>query len=509
MPLQTTQKAQTSSTRTPSTSTTTTPTTRSATIVLAIILAAQLMAVLDASVVIAALPSIHRSLAFSPSGLSWVQNAYLLPFGGLLMLGARAGDILGRRRVFMGGLALFTLASLLGGLAQSPEWLIAARAIQGAAAAVAVPSTLTLLMVTFHEGPARLRAVSLYGAISGAAGSVGIVLGGILTSALSWRWGLFINVPIGITAIALAPRYLPETPRDTKSFDVTGAVTGSLGMFAIVYGFVRAGTSGWSGQITVLSFVIGLALLGGLILTERRARHPMMPLRLFASRERSGALISRLFLVGSMYSSFYFMTQYFQGVRGFSAIEAGFAFLPMTALIFAMARVVPRLAPRLGTMRLLIGGLVLDLVGITWLSRVTATTSFFPGLTVPLLLMGAGAGISFITLTGRGIAGVPDADAGAASGLVNVFHQVGGTLGIAVMTTLFVSATRVPTRVVAGTTAATSASHVLAHGVTVALTGSVISLALALVVALATARRRVAATVVTADQLETADAIAA
>jgi EmrB/QacA subfamily drug resistance transporter len=476
---------------------------RSPALVLAIILAAQLMAVLDASVVISALPSIHKALGFSPTGLSWVQNAYMLPFGGLLLLGARAGDILGRRRVFIAGLALFTLASLMGGLAQTSQWLIAARAVQGIAAAIAVPSTLTLLMVTFHEGPARLRAVSLYGAISGAAGSVGIVLGGVLTSWLSWRWGLFINVPIGITTIALAPRYLPETPRDTKSFDVAGAATGSLGMFALVFGFVRAGTDGWGDFGAIVAFAVGAVLLAGLVLIEMRARHPMMPLRLFASAERSGALVGRLFLVGSMFSSFFFLTQYFQGVRGFSAIEAGFAFLPMTALIFAMSRVVPWLAPRFGTARLLIGGLVVDLIGLGWLSRVSAGTDYFPGIAIPLLFLGVGAGIAFITLTGRGLAGVPDSDAGAASGLVNVFHQVGGCLGIAIMTTIFVSATR--------TAGPASAGHVLAHGVSAALTGATISLVLALAVTLVTVRPRKTATVVSAsaDQPEVVDAMAA
>jgi EmrB/QacA subfamily drug resistance transporter len=474
---------------------------RSPAIVLAIILAAQLMAVLDASVVITALPTIHKALHFSPTGLSWVQNAYMLPFGGLLLLGARAGDILGRRRVFIAGLALFTLASLMGGVAQSSVWLIVARAVQGAAAAVAVPSTLTLLMVTFHEGPARLRAVSLYGAISGAAGSVGIVLGGILTTWLSWRWGLFINVPIGITAIALAPRYLPETRRDTKSFDVAGAGAGSLGMFALVFGFVSAGNSGWTDWQTVTSFAVGGALLASLIVIEMRARHPMMPLRLFANTERSGALVGRLFLVGSMFSSFFFLTQYFQGVRGFSAVEAGLAFLPMTALMFTMSHVVPRLAPRFGTARLLIGGLVIDLVGLGWLSRVSAGTSYFPGIAIPLLFLGVGAGIAFITLTGRGIADVPDEDAGAASGLVNVFHQVGGCLGIAVMTTIFVSATRVPGHA--------SASHVLAHGVSSALTGSTVSMVLAIVVTLLTVRRRDQAVSANEDQIDFADAMAA
>ncbi len=474
---------------------------RSPAMVLAIILAAQLMAVLDASVVITALPSIHEALGFSPTGLSWVQTAYMLPFGGLLLLGARAGDILGRRRVFLAGLALFTFASLMGGLAQSPGWLIAARAVQGAAAAVAVPATLTLLMVTFREGPERLRAVGLYGAVSGAAGSVGIVLGGVLTSWLSWRWGLFINVPIGIAAIALAPRYLPETERDTKSFDAAGAITGSLGMFALVFGFVHAASAGWNNVLTEAAFLAGIALLAALVQIETRVRHPMMPLRLFADAERSGALVARLFLVGGMFSSFFFLTQYFQGVLGFSAIEAGFAFLPMTALMFAMSQVVPRLAPRFGITRLLLFGLTVDMIGMGWLSRLSTGTHYFPGIALPLLLVGAGGGMAFITLTGRGIAGVADADAGAASGLVNVFHQVGGCLGIAVLTTAFTAASR--------RSGTVPVSHLLTHGVSAALTGSAISVLVALIVTLAVPRRRGAMVALPTESVEASEALAA
>ncbi len=473
---------------------------RSPSVVLAIILAAQLMAVVDASVVITALPSIHRSLGFSTAGLTWVQTAYMLPFGGLLLLGSRAGDILGRRRVFTAGLGLFTLASLMAGLAQSPAWLIAARAVQGASAAVAVPATLTFLMMSFPEGPRRLRAVSLYGAVSGAAGSIGIVLGGMLTSWLSWRWGMFINVPIGVTAIVLAPRYLPETPRDTKSFDAAGALAGSLGMFALVFGFIRAASAGWGDWLTTASFTVGLVLLGAMVLIERHARHPMLPLGLFASRERSGALVGRLFLVAGMFSSFFFLTQYFQEARGYSAIEAGLAFLPMTVVMFAMSRVVPMLAPRVGTGRLLLGGLALAIVGMGWLSRISASTGYFPQIAVPMLFVGAGVGIAFITLTGRAITGVADRDAGAASGLVNVFQQVGGCLGIAVLTTVFVSATH------AG--GGESDAHVLAHGVSATLTGSTVSMVLALLVTLAT-RQRSSAVIHSAERIDVADAMAA
>jgi len=236
-------------------------------VVLAIILATYLMIILDATIVITALPDIHRSLRFSPTGLSWVQNAYTLTFGGLLLLGARAGDILGRRRVFLAGIALFTVASLLGGLAQSAAWLLTARAAQGIGAAVAAPSTLALLQVSFREGPERTRAVGAYSAVSGAGGSVGLVLGGMLTSWISWRWGLFINVPIGIVLICLAPRFLPETERRPGHFDLAGAATSTLGMTSLVYGFVRAASYGWGNPITIASFVASAALLTGFVVT--------------------------------------------------------------------------------------------------------------------------------------------------------------------------------------------------------------------------------------------------
>ena len=309
------------------------PTPRPA-VILAIILATYLMIILDATIVITALPDIHRSLRFSPTGLSWVQNAYTLTFGGLLLLGARAGDILGRRRVFVAGIALFTSASLMGGLAQSAAWLLAARGVQGVGAAIAAPSTLALLQISFREGPERTRAVAAYSAVAGGGGSVGLVLGGMLTTWISWRWGLFINVPIGIVLIGLAPRYLPETDRRPGRFDVTGAATSTLGMTSLVYGFVRAASSGWGNPITVASFVAGVALLASFALTELRADQPITPLHLFASRERTGSYIARMLVVSGMFAMFFFVTQFFQGVRGYSALQSGLAFLPVTAVMF-------------------------------------------------------------------------------------------------------------------------------------------------------------------------------
>src|SRR4051794_32432665 len=339
------------------------------TLVLAIVVICQLMIVLDASIVITALPKIHRALGFSVADLSWVQNAYTLTFGGLLLLGARAGDILGRRRVFVVGIGIFTLASLFAGLAQSSTWLLAARAAQGVGAAIAAPSSLALLTATFPEGHERTRALAAYSAVAGGGGSAGLVLGGLLTDLVSWRWGLFINVPIGLAMMYAAPRVLPETVKRPGRFDLAGALTSTLGMSAVVYGFVRAASDGWGERGTVASFSAGVVLLVAFVLNERRAEQPITPLRLFASRERSGAYVARILVVGAMFSMFFFLTQYLQGVADYNPLKAGVAFLPMTAVMFSMVQVVPRLAGRIGSNRLLIGGLSLDLAGMAWVSR--------------------------------------------------------------------------------------------------------------------------------------------
>jgi EmrB/QacA subfamily drug resistance transporter len=445
--------------------------------VLGIILACYLMIIVDISVVITALPDIHRALDFSSTGLSWVQNAYALTFGGLLLLGARAGDILGRRRVFMAGIALFTVSSLVAGLAQSPAWLLAARAVQGIGAAIAAPSTLALLTITFREGIERTRAVAWYSAVAGGGASLGLVLGGVLTQWVSWRSGLFINVPIGIALISLAPRYLPETEREPGRFDVAGAASSTLGMSAVVYGFVRAASEGWDDRLTIASFATGVALLAAFVITEMRAEQPITPLRLFASRERSGAYAARILVVSGMYAMFFFLTQYFQGVSGFGPLEAGAAFLPMTLLVFTMVQVLPRIAPRVGNTPLLIGGLVIALVGMSWLTQIGDHTPYFPEIALPLLLLGLGMGTALTPLTSAGIAGVAPEDAGAASGVVNTAHQVGGALGISVLVTVFTAA------------GGTQNAHELAHGVASAITGSVVFLALGLLVVLAVIAR--------------------
>ena len=301
-------------------------------IALVILLCAQLMVILDATVVNIALPQIQHGLHFSATSLSWVMNGYTLTFGGLLLLGGRAGDILGRRRIFLIGVSLFTLASLAGGLAAS-GLLLAARAAQGAGAALASPAVLALIVGSFSEGRERTRALAIYtGVITGGA-SLGLVLGGVITEWLSWRWVLFINVPIGLLALAAAPRFVAETPRQPGRFDVAGALTSTLGMASLVYAFIRAAASGWGDALAITSFAAAAVLLAAFLVTESRARQPITPLRLFADVSRSGSYAARLLLVAGMFGMFYFLTQFLQDILGFSRLRAGIAFLPMTVML--------------------------------------------------------------------------------------------------------------------------------------------------------------------------------
>jgi EmrB/QacA subfamily drug resistance transporter len=446
---------------------------------LAIILTCQLMVILDATIVTIALPKIRATFDFSPTSLSWVQNAYSLAFGGLLLLGARAGDILGRRRVFVAGVAIFSITSLLGGLALSAGWLLAARAVQGMGAAIAAPSTLALLASTFPEGAQRVRALGLYSAVSSGGASIGLVLGGMLTDWVSWRWALLINVPIGLTLVWLAPHHLPETEPRSARFDLGGALTSTFGISALVYGFVRAASHGWSGTVTAGAFIVGGVLLVAFVAIELRAEQPITPLRLFASRERSGSYIARLLLVGGMFGMFFFLTQFLQGVRGYSPLKAGLAFLPMTIALFAMVRIIPRVIPRFGGKRLMAGGASVALVSMVWLSRISASSGYFPNIVVPMLLLGLGIGVAFIPLTAASLAGIDPGDAGAASGLVNVMQQVGGALGLGILVTLFGTASRDDVRHSRTGISEVAQQHdQLAHAIAVAFTGSAVFLAL-------------------------------
>jgi EmrB/QacA subfamily drug resistance transporter len=473
-------------------------------LILGVILATYLMIILDATVVITALPSIAERFDFSPAALSWVQSAYALTFGGLLLLGARMGDILGRRRTFVAGIALFTVASLAGGLAQTQVWLLTARALQGVGAAVAAPSSLALLTTNFREGPERMRALAAYSAVAAGGGSLGLVLGGMLTDWISWRWGLWINVPVGAALIWLAPRVLSETDRRPGRFDLPGAAASTAGMTALVYGFVHAAQAGWGDTVTVVSFALGAALLATFVAVERRAAQPVTPLRLFASRQRAGAYLARMLLVGGMFSMFFFLSQYLQGVRGFSPLQAGIGFLPMTIIMFSTVRVVPRLSARWGDARLLVAGVMIALAGMAWLSRLDTATPFFPDIALPLVLLGLGMGAALAPLTAAAIAGVAPADAGAASGVVNAAQQLGVSLGLSVLVTVAAGAggASAGAETAPGLQLDGAARTELAHAVSAALTGSAILLALGLAVIVASAGQLRRAT--TAPLLEAA-----
>jgi EmrB/QacA subfamily drug resistance transporter len=438
--------------------------------VLAIILAAYLMIVVDISIVITGLPRIQETLGFSDTGLSWVQNAYLLAYGGLLLLGARAGDLLGRRRMFIIGVVVFTTASFAVGTAPSAAWLIAARGVQGVGAAILAPSTLTLLSTRFSEGPERTRALASYGATASVGATLGLVLGGVFADVLSWRIGFLLNVPLGIALIVTAPRYLPETSTRAGDSDLRGAITSTLGMTAIVYGIVRAASVGWAERLAVGALATGIVLLIVFVTNESRTAQPIMPLRLFASRERCGAYAARMLFLGATVSFWFFTTQYLQRVADFSPFATGFAFLPATIANFAGALAVPRLAARLGNARLLAAGLVTTLIGMAWLSRSSETSSYVADVALPMVLIGLGGGATLTPLTAFGIAGVEHEDAGTASGLVNVAHQLGGSLGLGVLVAVFASLHSL----------ATDAKEQLAQRISTALTGAVTMLALAL-----------------------------
>jgi EmrB/QacA subfamily drug resistance transporter len=440
--------------------------------VLVVVLISYLMIVLDISIVITALPQLRRDLGFSATSLSWVQNAYTLAFGGLLLLGARAGDILGRRRTFVAGLALFTAASLAIGLAPSTGWLLTARVAQGVGAAILAPSTLALLTTSFPPGRERTRAIGYYGAVAGVGASLGLVVGGILTDWISWRAGFFLNVPIGIALILVARRFLPETEPRPGRLDLIGALTSTVGMTALVYGLVRSADAGWSDPLTVAALGLGVVLLALFVLDQWRAQQPIMPLRLFASRERAGAYAGRLLFLGGMLSFWFFVTQYLQGVLGYSPLETGFAFLPTTLVNFAVALAVPWLTHRLGNGRLLAGSLLLAVIGMAWLSRVSADSSYLTAVALPMLLIGAGQGGALAPLTSAGVSGVAAEEAGAAGGVVNVAHQLGGSLGLGLLVTVFAAAG----------SEALSGRDLLAHQIGAALTAGAILLALAFVV---------------------------
>jgi EmrB/QacA subfamily drug resistance transporter len=425
-------------------------------LVLSVILTVQLMVVIDASIVNVALPGIARSLGFSAADLSWVVTAYTLTFGGLMLLGARAGDLAGRRRTLIAGIALFSLASFAAGVAPSAGVLLAARAVQGIGGALAAPSALALLMVQFEEGRERTRALGWYAAVSVGGIAVGLILGGLLTQWASWRSVFFVNVPIGIALIVAARAALVETPARNGHLDVGGAITSTAGVASLVYAFVSAAQNGWSNAITAVAFGAGIVLLASFVAIESRAVEPITPLRLFADRTRSSAYAARLLLLAGVFGMFFFLTQFLQNVLGYGPLTAGLAFVPFTVMLFTMSQLSARvLSERISGKRLMVGGLLASTAGMALFTQLSASSGYV-SLLVPMVLLGAGNGIAFVPLTSAALHGVQPREAGAASGLVNVMVQLGGALGLAVLVSVFGSAARV-----AATTAATG---VAAHG---------------------------------------------
>ncbi|MCT9080488.1 MFS transporter [Streptomyces fulvoviolaceus] len=410
--------------------------------VLLVVVTAYLMVGVDSTVVNVALPDIQQDLDFSRTGLSWVLNSYTLAFGGLLLLGGRVGDIAGRRRTLTLGVLLFATASLLGGLATDNAWLLAARALQGAGAALTAPSTLALITTNFPEGPRRHHALSIYSSTAGIGASVGLVLGGMLTSWASWRWALLINVPIGIAVALSLPRFVAETPRHAGRFDAAGALTGTAGTTSLVYAFIRVSEEGWSDTQAMLGFSVAAALLVGFTLIESRADQPILPLRLFADRDRAGAYVGVMLVPAGMFGAFYFLTLISQQVLDYSPLRAGLAFLPMTLAMFTSVRFVPRLLARVGAKPVLLTGLSLVVVAAGWLWRLEPGDGYLSGLLGPLLLLGVGIGLSLMPLNATILARVQPHEAGAASGLLQTLQWLGGTLGLSILVTVYGTATR-------------------------------------------------------------------
>lgn len=425
---------------------------------------AQFMVILDVSVVNVALPSIRSALHFTEQDLQWVVNAYTVTFAGFLLLGGRAADLIGRRITFVAGLALFSLASLAGGLADSQTTLIAARAAQGLGGAVIAPASLSILTTTFSEGAARNRAVGIWGAMGGIGGAAGVLLGGVITELLSWRWILFINVPIGLGAALLAQRYIAESRNEaqTKGFDLAGAVTATLGLSVLVLGIVRTDVTGWGAPQTLALLAAGVALLLLFLAIEGRfAQHPLMPLRIYRSRTLTSANLVVLLLGAASISMWFFLSLYLQLVDGYSPLKAGLAFLPMTVCIVGGSAVASRGATQIGVKPLLVTGMLIEALGLLWFTGISPGGSWAGEVLVPGLLCALGIGLAFVPSTIAAVSGVASDEAGLASGLVNTSRLFGGALGLAILAAIATAQTNRDAHV-------TNAHQALTNGFTLA-----------------------------------------
>ncbi len=409
---------------------------------LVVIATAQLMIVLDATIVNVALPEMQRALGFSGAGLEWIVTAYSLAFGSLLLLGGRLGDLYGRRRVFITGVLIFAFASLVGGFATSDWWLLSARAVQGAGAALAAPTALALIATTFPAGAPRNRALGVWAGMAGAGGAIGLLLGGILTSYVSWRWVFFVNVPIGLMVAGLAPFALAKTSQVRGRLDIPGVITSAAGLALLVYGLTHAaagpdGVSRWGDAVTIGALAASAVLLVVFVFIERRSSHAELPLHLFRSRRRSGAYVMMLLLGTALFAVFFFLTIYIQTVWGYSPVKAGVAWLPFPISLIAINVFVARvLVTKVGVRPLLLAGPLFAGAGFLWLSRLSETGSYWSHLLAPLMLVSLGMGLMFVPLTLMVVSHVRNDEAGAASSLLNIGQQIGGAIGLAAIGTI-------------------------------------------------------------------------
>jgi EmrB/QacA subfamily drug resistance transporter len=410
---------------------------------LALLATTQFVIVLDAAIVNVAIPSIGDDLHFAPENLTWIPNAYALTFGGFLLLGGRMADLLGRRRLFMVGLVLFSFASLLGGLSASEGQLIAARALQGLGAALLAPSALSMVTNMFAEGAERNKALGVWGAVSGSGGAAGVLLGGILTEYAGWEWVLWVNVPIGVIAAFLAPRLLVESRKeaDTKTFDALGAVTVTAGLSLLVYALVDATNAGWGSTKTLGLLAASAVLLGVFVATELRSRSPLMPFRIFRLRTLTGANVVGLLVGASLFAMFFFLSRYMQQVLGYSALKAGLSYLPLALAIIASAGAASVLVTKLGFKPVLIAGMALVAIALLWLAQVPADGSYVSDLLGPMVIAAVGLGFAFVPVTIAAVSNISADDSGLASGLINTSQQVGGALGLAILGTIASSRT--------------------------------------------------------------------
>jgi EmrB/QacA subfamily drug resistance transporter len=407
--------------------------------ILAVVATAFFMTILDVSIVNVALPSIGKDLHFSQENLQWVITAYAIAFGGFLLLGGRAADLLGRRRVFFAGVILFTAASLVCGLSQSEAMLISARAVQGLGAAIISPAALSIVMTSFEEGPERNKALGIWGALGGSGAAVGVLAGGVLTKYLGWEWIFFVNVPIGALVLALTPGIVPESRREgaERRYDALGAVLVSGGLALLVYTISRAPIVGWGTARTILLLIASGALLAAFLVNERRVSDPLMPFSIFRVRTLAGANVVGWLLGGVLFANFFLLTLYVQDVLGYSALKTGVTFVATAGTAVISAGVAQALTTRFGPKPIIVIGLALLTGGMIWYSQIPVHGSYVSDLLPGYLMVGVGIAFAYVPVSIAALAGVPEREAGLASGLINTSQQIGGAVGVAVASTVF------------------------------------------------------------------------